>query len=111
MEICVIHSVLFCYQVVIYNTPFMFRPFVSLVLTFVPKEWRFLVHFVNGVTALQKHVSSDMLPEFMGGSCNTGYRTAPDGARPVEELAAERYGMSPEQVAKIQAHFDRYFSE
>ena len=101
----------FVSQVIIYNTPFMFRPFVSLVLTFVPKEWRWLVHFVNGASALRKHVADEMLPDFLGGKCSTSYRSVPEGARPVQEMAAERYGMSPEQVAKIQAHFERYFSE
>ncbi|KAI1299652.1 Motile sperm domain-containing protein 2 [Halotydeus destructor] len=58
-------------KVIIYNVPFFFRPFVALVMTIIPKEWRYLVTVANG-SDLFNHVAPDCLPDFMGGTCDPG---------------------------------------
>lgn len=96
-------------KVLVYNVPFILRPFVLFMLTFVPKEWKHVVTCLSG-EAIFSHIARDQVPAFIaGGTCTDDYRRVPEGARPVEVMAAERYGMSRDQCDKIRVHFDKYF--
>ena len=91
----------------VYNLPWIFKRLAGFILNFVPKEWRVLVKFVSG-REIQKFVPEENLPDYMGGTCKLSYRTVPEGARPVYELAFEKYGMSQKECDRIMIHFRRF---
>ena len=97
-------------QAYVYNLPWIFKRLAAFILNFVPKDWRMLLRFVSG-DEITKFVSRDNLPSYMNGTCKQSHRRVPDGARPVHEIAYEKYGMSRADVDKILKHFEQILSQ
>lgn len=97
-------------QAYVYNLPWVFKRLAAFVLNFVPQEWRLLVKFVSG-DEITQYVPRDRLPDYMNGTCRRSYRQVPRGARPVHELAFEKYGMSQAECDKILKHFERFLPD
>lgn len=94
-------------QAYVYNLPWIFKRLAAFVLNFVPQEWRLLVKFVSG-HEITKFVPRERLPDYMNGTCQLSYRQVPLGARPVHELAFEKYGMNQSECDRILKHFERF---
>ena len=97
-------------QAYVYNIAWVIRKIADFLMNFLPQEYKEIVKFLSG-DEIFDHFDKSQLPDFMGGTCQQSYRAIPEGARPVEEIAYEKYGMSKEDCIRIQKHFDRFLPE
>jgi hypothetical protein len=97
-------------QAYVFNINWVFRKIANFMMNFLPREYQEIVKFVSG-SEIFDHFDKDQLPDFMGGTCEINYRSVPEGGRPVEDLAYEKYGMSKEDCIRIKKHFDRFLPE
>lgn len=97
-------------QAYVYNVAWFFKKLANFMMNFLPLEWRRIVNFLSGEEIFD-HFERDKLPDYMGGTCQDSYRVIPEGGRPVEDLAYEKYQMSRQECMRIKKHFDRFLPE
>ena len=97
-------------QAYVYNVAWIFKKLANFMMNFLPKEYQEIVKFLSGEEILQ-HFDRDKLPDYMGGTCDLNYRSIPAGARPVEDIAYEKYRMPLEECLRIKKHFDKFLPE
>lgn len=89
------------------NVPWILKKLLSFILSIIPSEWAAIVKVVSS-KELTKYVESENLPDYLGGTCRQSYRVVPRGARPVEELAFEKYGIPWDKSSQIKGQFDKF---
>ena len=68
-----------------------------------------LVHFANG-EEIKDWVDEEMLPRYIGGTCDKNFTAAPEGVPTVHDAAPE-YGLTPQEVTKYLAHYQDLLDE
>lgn len=96
--------------VCVYELPWILQGGWKITYKLLPQDATRLFRFYNqnNITEL---IDPENLPDFMGGTCVKDYCEVPEGARCAEEVAAEEYGMTPDEVASVKKHFEKHFAE
>lgn len=90
-------------NILVINLPFILRMFWSLVKTWIPSDRVDLIQFVDSKSILN-YISSDRLPDFLGGTCTRpykGYQVCPKGCPDVFEYGIRESGMPMKRLKEI----------
>jgi len=93
-------------SVVINELPFLLKYVFQLVLSWLPREHRELLHSVSK-DDINQYIAAEELPDFMGGTNLLSYRNVPKTAPTVQELALQS-GISQKDVDKLVKHLEPF---
>ncbi|RWS03131.1 motile sperm domain-containing protein 2-like protein [Dinothrombium tinctorium] len=100
-------------QVYVNNIPWIFKPLVSVVLQFIPNEWKGLIKFTKK-DEIFKYIEKKNVPKFLGGTCKKSYREVPEGSRSVMEVSKEQldyYNVNEKKVEQILKIYEKMIQE
>ncbi|RWS07166.1 motile sperm domain-containing protein 2-like protein [Dinothrombium tinctorium] len=100
-------------RVYVNNIPWIFKPLVSVVLQFIPNEWKGLIKFIKK-DEIFKYIEKKNVPKFLGGTCKKSYREVPEGSRSVKEMAKDHfdtYKVDEKKVEQILKIYEKMFQE
>ena len=92
--------------VLVYRLPSVLNHVLKLVHSWLPKDHQKLIHPINK-KGLNDYVDPDELPDFLGGTCDLPYKTAPIGVLSAHDLA-EQLSISKSAADKLTKHLEPY---
>ncbi|RWS24409.1 Motile sperm domain-containing protein 2-like protein [Leptotrombidium deliense] len=72
-------------SVIVYNLPWFAKPFVKIVMAFIPREWKKLIHFV-GHKELLKLIPKDFIPGYIENPNMQFCAPVPPDAKPLSDI-------------------------
>ena len=87
-------------SVYVTGLPWILNSVARFALAFMPSDTAKKIKFVTA-EELQKYISIDQLPDFLGGTNPDKYRIIPKGAKSCEQLGQELYGLSDVEVKRL----------
>lgn len=87
--------------VVVYNIPWMMKPFIKLGLGMVPEEAQKLLRFIESSEEMMQLFSIQHLPDFLNGSATKEYRIIPEKAEPAVTVAKRLFNLSESEVMQL----------
>lgn len=95
--------------IAVYELPWILQSGWKIAQKILPEDATRLIQFHNK-ESIQQIIPVDHLPDFMGGTCQVDYKAVPQGCRSSEEIGAEEFGFTPEQVKATMRHFEKFFN-
>ncbi|KAH9494222.1 Motile sperm domain-containing protein 2 [Dermatophagoides farinae] len=95
--------------VIVYELSWMLNAFRKIAMTFVPSLLTSIIRFSNK-NDINQYITSENLPDFMGGTCVRDYRAVPVNCRTIEEACLE-VGISPEKAQQLLDQFEPFLRE
>ena len=96
----ILNTVLVC------ELPWILNFVLKLVHSWLPQDQRELIHPITK-KELNDFVDSDQLPDFLGGTCDLPYKTAPKDVPSAHDLA-EKLSIGKSAVDKLTKHLESY---
>ena len=90
----------------VYQLPWILNYVLKLVYSWLPQDHREMIHLITK-KELFDNIASDELPDFLGGTCDLPYKTAPIGVLSAHDLA-EQLSISKSAADKLTKHLEPY---
>lgn len=103
------HSPFTVDYILVYELPWIFASFWTVVKRWFPVEQRNKIRFA-GKDQLLDYIDRDQLPLYLGGTSPINYRQAPSGCRMAQEFH-DQYTVTDELAAKLERLFRPYLDE